>query len=312
MKLRQQFNLGLVGFGEIGQAFGTALSANGLLHIQAFDPLLAVLNSASNPATEAMQGCAQAAQIRIAGTLEELALESRVILCATPGVHVVTAAKALGPHLQAHHLILDLASCTPALKREAAAIVAGSGATFVDGAIVGASSQGLGRLILASGEAAARCHELLLPWGMQIKVMAGEIGSASAVKILRSIVMKGLEALVMECLLASTRYGITSEVVASLDTSFQKSFSALANSLAAGDVIHATRRADEVEMSAQTLIEIGLDPIVTQAVAERLRWVGSLGLKSHFEGKRPAGYRDAIAAVEQALAQRNAAVKTGH
>jgi 3-hydroxyisobutyrate dehydrogenase-like beta-hydroxyacid dehydrogenase len=132
------------------------------------------------------------------------------------------------------------------------------------------------------------------------------------VKILRSIIMKGMEALVMECLLASTRYGITADVVASLESSFQKPFSVLANSLAAGDVIHAARRAEEVEMSAQTLIEVGLDPIVTRAVAERLRWVGRLGLTTHFEGQRPAGYREAIAAIEQALARPGTGSGMGH
>lgn len=312
MELRQQFSLGLVGFGEIGQSFGTALSANGLLRIHAFDPLLAGLDAASNSAAQAMRDCARAARISIAGSLEELARESQVVLSATPGVHTVTAARALCPHLHGDHLILDLASCTPELKREAAVIVAASGASFVDGAIVGASSQGLGRRILASGEAATRCSELLSTWGMHVEALSGDVGSASAVKILRSIVMKGLEALVMECLLASTRYGIAADVVASLEASFQKPFSVLANSLAAGDVIHATRRAEEVEMSAQTLVEIGVDPIVTRAVAERLHWVGRLGLKSHFDGQRPAGYLDAIAAVERALAQYNAAAETGH
>jgi 3-hydroxyisobutyrate dehydrogenase-like beta-hydroxyacid dehydrogenase len=312
MNTRQQFHLGLVGFGEIGQAFGTALHANGLQHIRAFDPLLTGVDAASSPAAQAMRDCARAAQIRLVESHEELACESQVILSATPGAYTVLAAKALGPHLRAHHLILDLASCTPALKCEAAAIVAESGASFVDGAIVGASSHGLGRRILTSGKAAARCRELLSPWQMNIDVLSGEVGSASAVKILRSIIMKGMEALVMECLLASTRYGITADVVASLESSFQKPFSVLANSLAAGDVIHAARRAEEVEMSAQTLIEVGLDPIVTRAVAERLRWVGRLGLTTHFEGQRPAGYREAIAAIEQALARPGTGSGMGH
>lgn len=296
MSYRRQFRLGFIGFGEIGQLFSKGLTDQGLKRIYAFDP--AAIDGSS---TSEIRRAAESSGIMLTGSLEELASQCDVLISATPGSVTLEAARGLAPFLEPRHLLVDLASCTPGIKRDAASVVAPSKAAFVDGCIVGPSSHGLARSIVLSGKPARQAAQLLAPWGMNFSVLEGDVGAASAVKILRSVVMKGLEALVVECLLAASRYGIDDQVIESLESTFRRPFREVADGLAAGDVIHAARRADEVDMSALALSEIGVDPIVTRAVADRLRWVGALDTKSHFGGRRPAGYREAVGAIEAAL-----------
>jgi 3-hydroxyisobutyrate dehydrogenase-like beta-hydroxyacid dehydrogenase len=215
----------------------------------------------------------------------------------------VQSAREMVKVLTPDHVIMDAASTSPRLKVEVASILAPCGAAFADGSIVGPSSDVYARQIVASGPAAARVGDALNPWGMRIKVVSDKVGAASAIKILRSVVMKGLEALVVECLLGARRYGIDREVVQSLESNFSRSFLKLADSLAGGDVIHAGRRADETDMSADTLADIGIDPLVTRAVAARLRWVAELGTSGYFKGVRPSDYGTALDGIERRLSQ---------
>lgn len=290
--------LAIIGFGEIGQQFGTGLAQAGLETVVIYDP-----RAIAGPVAESMQRVAQAAGVELVASPAALAARADIILSATPGATTLDSAHAIAGHLAGRHLLIDLASCSPSVKRSAERVVGASGAAFVDGSIIGPSKQGYQRAVLLSGEHAARAQAALAPWGMNLEALAAPVGAASAIKILRSVVMKGLEALVVECLLGAMRYGIDARVVQSLDGSFKRPFGDLADSLASGDVIHAMRRAEEVDMSAQTLQEIGIDPIVTRAVAERLRWVGRLDTRSHFGGKRPDNYREALGAIEAELSR---------
>jgi 3-hydroxyisobutyrate dehydrogenase-like beta-hydroxyacid dehydrogenase len=169
--------------------------------------------------------------------------------------------------------------------------------TAGDASIVGTPADGHSLAILASGPAAERMRDALVPWGMRIEVVGPDIGTASGIKILRSVVMKGMEALLVECLLASKQLGIDQPILRSLDKTFARSFSDLANSLLTTGAIHAERRSEEVAMSADALAEAGLDNTVAAAAAARLRWVAAMGLKQHFGGTVPARYEDVLDAM---------------
>jgi hypothetical protein len=75
-------------------------------------------------------------------------------------------------------------------------------------------------------------------------------------------------------------------------------------SLTPSGVIHARRRAEELEMSAETVQDAGIEQIMARAIVARLRWKEALGLKDHFKGVVPASYREAIDAIEQKLAEK--------
>ncbi|MBV1796700.1 NAD(P)-dependent oxidoreductase [Siccirubricoccus sp. G192] len=293
----RQVRLGLVGYGEIGSTLGAGLRGSGLAEIAAYDKY-----AFDGPYAGLIQGRAREAGVALLRSPAELAERAELIIGATPGSASVASAAALAPHLGPRHLMVDIASATPGVKQEVARRLAGSGAAFADGSIVGTPKDGHAMPILAAGAPAAQVRDALLPWGMRIEVVGGRIGDASAIKILRSVVMKGLEALLLECLLGARRYGLDATVLASIERSLARPFSQVAQGMLTTNAIHAGRRAEEAAMSAETLAEIGLDPVVTRAVAERLRWVADLGMKEHFGGTVPRDYQEALDGIETRLA----------
>jgi len=198
---------------------------------------------------------------------------------------------------------VDLAATTPKVKQRVAEVLWPSGARLADGAIMTSPLQdGHGVLILASGPAAREFCDAMTPWGMRIEAVGQDLGTASGIKSVRTVFMKGMEALLVECLLAGDRYGIRDAVLGSIAHWMdQRPFMESARFLVVTDAIHAERRATEAQMSAEALVEIGVDPIMTQATAARLRWVADLGLKERFGGVVPDTISEVLEAIEDRL-----------
>jgi 3-hydroxyisobutyrate dehydrogenase-like beta-hydroxyacid dehydrogenase len=294
-----QLRLGLIGYGEIGSTLGAGLRRSGLTELVSYDKY-----AFDGPYAGLIQRRAQEAGVVLLRSAAELAKRADVIIGATPGSSSVASAETLAPHLDAHHLMADIASATPKVKQAVAERLAPSGAAFADGSIVGTPRDGHAMPILLAGAPAARFRDALVPWGMTLTVVGERIGDASAIKILRSVVMKGLEALLLECLLGARRYGIDGAVLDSLGKSLAKPFAQVVQGMLTTNAIHAGRRSEEAAMSAETLADIGLDGFVTRAVAERLRWVAELGMKEHFGGVVPRDWQTALEGIEEKLAGR--------
>ena len=293
-----QIRLGLVGYGEVGHAIGSGMRGEGNEDVVAYD-----IAWREGPFQERIRTNAERAGVALVSSPEELAREAAFIIAATPGSQSVAAATAIAPFLTARHFYVDIASATPAVKRDVARVLASSGALVADGGIVGTPLRDGHRLpIVASGPAAGAFRDTLNPWGMRVEVVGEAIGAGSGLKIVRSVVMKGLEALLVECGLASARYGIQDEVFASIaqwmDTEpFMKTVSFLLRT----NVIHAERRSEEMIMSAAALEDVGIEPIMTRATIRRLSDIAAMGLKKHFEGEVPTDHRTAVAAIDERL-----------
>ena len=294
-----QIRLGLIGYGEIGSTLGAGLSRSGLAEVLSYDK-----HAFDGPYAGLIQRRAQEAGVPLLRSAAALAERTDVIIGATPGSSCIASAEALVMHLRPRHLVMDIASATPKVKQAVAARLASSGAAFADGSIVGTPKDGHGMPILAAGSPATRVRDVLVPWGMNITVAGEHIGDASAIKILRSVVMKGLEALLLECLIGARRYGIEDAVLESLGKTLAKPFDQVVQGVLTTNAIHAGRRAEEAAMSAETLADVGLDSFVTRAVAERLRWVAELGMKEHFGGAVPLDWQAALNGIEEKLAGR--------
>jgi 3-hydroxyisobutyrate dehydrogenase-like beta-hydroxyacid dehydrogenase len=299
MSAAARCRLGLVGYGEIGSTLGAGLRRAGLDEVVSYDK-----HASDGPYAALIQRRAREAGVPLLRSPAELAERADVIVGATPGSSSVASAEALAPHLGPRHLVVDIASATPRVKQAVAERLAPSGAGFVDGSIVGTPKDGHGMPILLAGAPAGRLRDALAPWGMNLTVVGERIGDASAIKILRSVVMKGLEALLLECLLGARRYGIDAAVLASIEGTLARPFSQTAQGLLTTDAIHAGRRSEEAAMSAEALAEVGFDGFVTRAVAERLRWVAELGMKEHFGGEVPRDWQTALDGIEAKLAGR--------
>src|SRR5262245_8174860 len=132
----------------------------------------------------------------------------------------------------------------------------------------------------------------------QIEQVVVATGTAAATKMFRSIIVKGLEALMLECVLAATPYGADERVFASLSESFPGiDWQRLANYMVGRVIIHGERRAREMEDVAETLESQGIEPIMAEAAARRQDWCAKLGISEQFGPKGPKTYREAVQAI---------------
>lgn len=295
----QQHRLGFIGYGEIGSTLGAGLRGAGLAEVASYDS-----GAFDGPYATLIQERARAAGVVLLRSPAELAARSDILVGVTPGSASVASATDFMPYLQARHLFIDIASATPKVKQAVAAALEGSGARVADGSIVGTPKDGLALPILASGPAAEAVRDALAPWGMRIDPVGPELGTASAIKILRSVLIKGIEALLDEMLLGARRYGLDDAVLASASRTLARPFPELAAGLLTTGVIHAKRRAEEAGMAAEALADVGIDPIMTRSTEARLQWVEALGLKEHFGGRVPETWQQALEAIEAKLPPR--------
>ena len=296
---KQQFRLGLVGYGEIGSTVGRGLRQAGLEAISCYDKY-----AFDGPYAELIQSRAREVGVTLVRSNQELADAADLIFSVTPGSASLESADAFAPCLTGRHVFADFASATPKIKIGVAERLAGTGALTGDGSIEGTPLHGYSMAMLSSGPAGQRVSDLLVPWGMKIQFVGEKLGTASGIKILRSVLIKGIEALTDEMLLAARHYGIDEIVLASASKTLARPWMDTVHSLTPSGVIHAKRRAEELEMSAEAVADAGIEPTMARAIAARLRWKEGLGLKDHFKGVVPADYKQALEGIETKMAER--------
>jgi len=225
-----------------------------------------------------------------------LADSSDILIAAVTASSALEAATQIAPFLDGRHLYVDINSVSPALKQQIDAVIRTRNAAFVEAAVMAPVAPYGHRVpMLLGGSGAALFAETMTPFGMRLEVLQGTVGTAAAVKMCRSIVVKGLEALLFECVLGANRYGAEDRVFASLNESFPGiDWKKLADYMINRVVLHGERRAHEMEEVAETLRAIGIDPIMAEAAARRQAWSAGLDLKSRFGADGPASYRDVL------------------
>jgi 3-hydroxyisobutyrate dehydrogenase-like beta-hydroxyacid dehydrogenase len=287
--------VGFLGFGEAGSGIATGLHAAGVRPVLAFDRLI------DSEATSGLSRRATTAGAILVRSVAELAASARVVFSAVTPAAAEEAARSAAPHLTPQHIFVDLNSVAPSAKRHAEAAVSASGARYVDAAVMGAVPPLGHRVpILLAGPAASELIGLLEPYGMRLKVVGDQVGAASAVKMCRSVALKGVEALLLECLLAADRYSASEQVLESLEESFPGTgWVALADHLLARTAIHGERRGHELLHAAQTLSAVGVQPTLTSAAAARLLDTAKLGLRERFQEAPPKGYQSVIRALSE-------------
>jgi 3-hydroxyisobutyrate dehydrogenase-like beta-hydroxyacid dehydrogenase len=174
--------------------------------------------------------------------------------------------------MRAGQIFLDINSCSPATKRSNSQAVQSSGADYVEAAVMApVPPQRLKVPMLLGGRRAAELAPVLCGLGMNAAFISDEIGVASAVKMCRSVVIKGLEALAIESMLAARRFGAEKEVLASLQGTFPGMGwqDKLPDYLISRVAEHGRRRAAEMREVAQTLEGVGVEPTMALATAAR-------------------------------------------
>ena len=265
----------LLGIGEAAGAFLEGWDRRAPCRYAAFD-----LKSA-DPATRSWveERCARLAVANCRSTAEAVQGAGLVLSLVTAD-QALTAATAAAPHLASGALYVDGNSCSPRTKREGAAQVEEAGARYVDMAIMAPVHPDRHRTpVLLAGPHADAARRALAGLGMRPGLAGDRVGQASAIKMVRSIIVKGLEALTAECMLAARRAGVMDAVLASLQPSDPGiDWRARASYNLERMMAHGVRRAAEMREVAATVAELGLSDRMSRAIAEWQQAVGELGL----------------------------------
>lgn len=256
---------GIIGFGEVGSIFARDLAALGAT-VAAFD------------AASTAQARATAAGVAAAGPHDAAHGAAVLFVCVTAG-SALEAARSLAGGLGHAPFVVDVNSVSPATKAEAARLIEAAGGRYVEAAVMtSVPPKGLRSPMLLGGPHAGDFTRDMAPYGMDLTDYSPEIGRASSVKMCRSVMIKGLEALTTECMLAARHYGVEAEVLRTLgDTLPHPDWPGLARYVISRALIHGKRRAEEMREVARTVGDAGVEPLLSRAIAERQDWAWRQG-----------------------------------
>lgn len=297
------WTIGLVGYGEVGRILAEDLRARGVANVLACDIKLGGPGEAPLRAHAAQHG------VRLAASHAALAAQSDLIISAVTASQAVPVAEACAAALRSGAWLLDLNSASPGAKIEAAGIVAAAGGRYVEGAVMTSIPPYRIRVpLLLGGPAAAGLVRALNDLGFAGKSGSPKLGVVSATKMCRSVMIKGLEAMVIESFTAARAYGVEREVLASLAETFPGIDWEKQGTYFFQRVIqHGRRRAEEMREVAQTVREAGLEPWSASGTAERQSEVAELA-EQGLLGDRNAPREDWRSDADRLLAARNASL----
>lgn len=287
--------LGFVGFGEAAYYVAKGLRGEGVRHIAAFD-----IHADDAARGGRIQARAREAGVELLGSAAALAAFGDILISAVTADQALIAARQTVPHLVARHLYADLNSISPKAKEQVADAVTAAGASFCEIAVMGPiPPYGHKAPLLLGASGAVAFQALFEPLGMRMDIVStDQVGRAAAVKMFRSVVYKGIEALLFECLLGAGRYGAEERVFASLQESIPGvDWKKLADYMVGRVVVHGERRAREMDEVARTLEELGIEPMMASATARRFDWAAQSGLREKFAGEFPDTYREVLDAI---------------
>jgi 3-hydroxyisobutyrate dehydrogenase-like beta-hydroxyacid dehydrogenase len=289
--------VGFIGYGEVGKVFTGALQAMGLPWVGAWD-----LNFDDPGRREAQRAHAHASGIVACDSAAELCRQADLVISAVTASNTLAVAQGVAPHIRPGAFFLDLNSASPGTKQQAAALIDAAGGHYVEaGVMTSVPPYGIRVPMLLGGEKAGELAERLALLGMDVKVVSPRIGVASATKMCRSVMIKGLEALVLESYTTARHYGVEDAMIATLQETFpgidwtQQGayfFSRVAQ--------HGTRRAEEMREVAHTVREAGFEPFMAAAIADKHDWMAAQARAGHVpaDGRKQAwqDYADGLLA----------------
>lgn len=274
--LRMGWTIGLIGFGEAGAAFALAGGWGGRAHV--FDRKTD--NPGDRPAMIAAYG---RAGVDGAASLADALADAPLILSLVTADEALAAAQAAASLMRSGALYCDMNSVAPETKQAAARRIEAAGGHYVDVAVMAPVHPArLSVPLLLSGSRADDAHGRLAALGFaNTRVVGAAVGRASSIKMIRSVMVKGIEALTAECVLAAAAAGVLDDVLGSLDFGDPaKPWTARADYNLDRMMIHGMRRAAEMEEVAKTLEALGTGATMTRGAADRQRAIGALGHKT--------------------------------
>ncbi len=276
--LDSKLRIGLVGYGEVGKILARALREQGVGWVGAWDILL------RDSQGEAMKARAKDDGVEACASLAALLERADIVISAVTAANAFDVAREAAQSIRPGTFFLDLNSASPMTKASAAKLVDAARAHYVEaGVMTPVPPYGIRAPMLLGGKRAEALSEKLRPLGFDMTVVAERIGVASAIKLCRSVFIKGLEAVIVESYTLARRHGVERQLLASLAETFPQIdwekqgsylFSRVAN--------HGRRRAEEMREAANTVREAGFEPWMSAASAETQDWVAALSRSGLF------------------------------
>jgi 3-hydroxyisobutyrate dehydrogenase-like beta-hydroxyacid dehydrogenase len=276
----KQWNVGLVGYGEVGRILAEDLRKQ-QVKVTAYDLKL------GGDQANALREHASHHSVALASSHAELAAQADFIVSAVTASQDEAVAQACAPTIKQGAWFLDFNSASPGAKQRAAGLIDGNGGRYVEGAVMTSIPPYRIKVpLLLGGSGAKALAPFLVELGFDAKVASEQLGVASAVKMCRSVMIKGLEAMVIESFTTARAYGVEDAVLASLAETFPGINWEKQGAYFFQRVIeHGRRRSEEVREVAETVREIGLTPWTSQGTAERQGWVADLADQGVFGTK---------------------------
>ena len=272
-------NVALVGYGEVGGIFGAALVQAGA-RVTAYD----ILASDAAWLAKARER-AQAAGVALATSNAGAVSGADLVVCAVTAAQARNAGEEIARSVSKGAFVVDVNSASPQTKIACAQRIDAAGGRYVEAAVMtSVPPYGIAVPMLLGGGQAEAVLPLLSSLGFKASVGAAELGTVSAVKLCRSVVIKGMEALFIESMLAARHYGVEDEVLASLAETFPNlDWERQATWFWQRVAQHGKRRAEEMREAAVTVGDAGIEPRMASATADVQAWIASLRAAGVFE-----------------------------
>jgi 3-hydroxyisobutyrate dehydrogenase-like beta-hydroxyacid dehydrogenase len=260
----------LIGFGEVGQILAADLAQAGVAEIAAYDVLF---DRADSVPSRALSGH----RVRATSDAFSAAKGAELIISAVTAASDVEAASSVVPGLAKGAFFLDLNSASPGMKRASAEIIEAAGGRYVEAAVMTPfPPKRIASPMLLGGPYAGDFLEQAGPLGFSAEVFSVLVGQASAAKMCRSVIIKGLEALLMESMLTAPSNGVEDAVLASLsDLLPVGDWPKLARYMISRSLEHGVRRAEEMREAARTVAEAEVEPLMSRSIAARQDWAAT-------------------------------------
>lgn len=264
--------IAFIGFGEAGQAIAAGLREGGVTRIAAWDILFPERDG------ERLKQAGEQIGVRLAASAADAVREADLVIAAVTAASSVAAAQSVKPHLAGAPFYLDVNSVSPGRKQETAALL-GEAARYVDVAIMAPIHPKRHQTPMhLAGPHSEAVAPLLRELGMRLTMAGPTVGAAAAIKMIRGVIIKGIEALTEECFVAAARAGVVDEVAASLVNNYPTlDWKRIVDYNLERMASHGVRRAAEMAEVADTLRELGVEPLMTEAIVRRQQAMGAIG-----------------------------------
>ncbi len=268
--------LTFIGFGEAAYHIAKGLSAEGMTGMVAYDMM-----QDSETAGPVIRRRAAEAGVTLAAGTQEACQGARFVLSLTSAAVCVKVAQSVLPLLKEGQTYVDMNSAAPTAMTEIDQLPRPEGVDFCDVAMMGSVPAGGHQTkMFLSGSGAQAFFTAMQPFHTKMNVLDTPAGSASALKMFKSVFSKGLPQLLLECFVPAAKYGVLDEILSSVNNTFkEKNIEQYADKVLFRTLIHAQRRSGEMRDAAQTVESMGLDASMSRAAQHKLEELGARNFK---------------------------------